>query len=91
MLAPGILHAAADTLTERGKQYDSPGGERSMDRTVAVFNLITGRDMTETEGWQFMKCLKQVRNWSGEQRHADSMLDDVAYSALLAECSGRTV
>ena len=85
--AQDLLKDAFDTLNARGVDYDKPAGERSMAKTVAVFNLMTDSTMTEEEGWQFMKCLKQVRNWSGDKRHADSMVDDIAYSALLAECA----
>ena len=85
--ASELLHDAANTLISRGVDYDKPTGERSMAKTVVVFNLLTDNNLTEAEGWQFMKCLKQVRNWSGDKRHADSMVGDIAYSALLAECA----
>lgn len=84
--APEFLHRAATIMEERGKQYDKPGGERSMGKTVAAFNAITGQDMTEQEGWQFMSVLKAVRFFSNTTApHRDSLEDAIAYSALLAE------
>lgn len=84
--APDFLHRAATIMEERGKQYDKPGGERSMGKTVAAFNAITGQDMTQEQGWQFMMVLKSVRFFSNTTApHRDSLEDAIAYSALLAE------
>lgn len=85
MKAENLLVQASEVMQERGKQYDKPEGERSMARTVAAFNLITGQNLTETMGWQFMETLKAVRNFTGNKLHQDSMLDGIAYSALKAE------
>lgn len=86
MDAPGFLRKAADLMEERGKQYDQPAGERSMAKTVDAFKNITGKRITEAEGWLFMEILKNVRQWQNpEKYHADSAEDGVAYSALKAE------
>lgn len=80
------LREAANTLDERGKQYDSTGSERSMEKTVTIFNMLTGNSLTTAEGWQFMKVLKDVRLWSNtDVAHADSIVDNLGYTALLAE------
>ncbi|WP_236166360.1 hypothetical protein [Pseudomonas juntendi] len=81
-----FLQAAIDVQAGRGKQYDAPGGERSMGRTVQAFNAITGRDLTEAEGWLLLQVLKDVRQWQNPDNfHEDSALDGVAYSSLKAE------
>jgi len=81
-----FLRAAIDVQAERGKQYDAPDGERSMGRTVQAFNAITGRDLTEAEGWLLLQVLKDVRQWQNPDKfHEDSALDGVAYSSLKAE------
>lgn len=85
MKAETLLKHASAIMIQRGKDYDKPDGERSMARTVAAFNLITGQDLTETQGWQFMQTLKDVRNATGSQPHEDSLLDSIAYAALKAE------
>lgn len=86
--APEFLHRAATIMEERGKQYDKPGGERSMGKTVAAFNAITGQDMTEEHGWCFMMLLKQVRFFTNTSSpHRDSVEDLVAYSSLFAEAA----
>lgn len=83
--APQFLAKAAELMLERGKQYDAPAGERSMGKAVAAFNAITGKSMTESDGWLLMLCLKKVRLFQHPGFHQDSAEDAVAYSALLAE------
>lgn len=84
--APDLLKRAADIMEERGRQYDKPGGERSMAQCVAAFNAITGRDLTEQEGWTMMAVLKMVRFFQNTAvPHRDSLDDLIAYTALLGE------
>lgn len=86
MRAPDLLKRAADIMEERGKQYDKPGGERSMAQCIAAFNAITGRDLTEQEGWTMMAVLKMVRFFQNTAvPHRDSLEDLIAYTALLGE------
>lgn len=87
--APGLLTRAAELMAERGKQYDKPEGERSMGKAVAAFNAITGRAITEAEGWLLLQVLKDVRLWQRPGYHADSAEDCVAYGALKAEAKSR--
>lgn len=86
MKATDVLEKAAGHMRDRAATYDKPEGERSMARTVAAFNAITGRDLTTAEGWAFMLLLKQVRVFQNPAKpHQDSLEDGVAYAALLAE------
>ena len=86
--AASMLTAALGHMEDRAKTYDAPGGERSMGKTVAAFNIITGHNLTEEAGWLFMEILKQVRSQQGDYR-ADSYEDLVAYAALRGECAAR--
>ena len=86
MKATDVLEKAAGHMRDRAAAYDKPDGERSMARTVAAFNALTGRDLTTAEGWAFMLLLKQVRVFQNPaEPHQDSLEDGVAYAALLAE------
>lgn len=87
--AGDLLQRAADIMAERARQYDKPEGERSMGNTVAAFNIITGRDLTEAEGWLLLQLLKDVRQWQRPGYHADSAEDCIAYAALKAEALAR--
>lgn len=81
-----LLDRAASHMMDRAAQYDSPEGERSMGRTVAAFNIITGHTLSEAEGWLFMQILKDVRQWQTPHKpHHDSIEDGVAYSSLKGE------
>lgn len=86
MKAQDILKAAVGHMDARAATYDKPEGERSMGKTVQAFNAITGRDLTEAEGWLMMVCLKQVRLFTNiNTPHRDSIEDMVSYAALLGE------
>lgn len=84
MKAEDILAKAAGHLADRAKTYDKPEGERSMEKTVDMFNVLTGGELTEEEGWMFMVLLKMVRSQQGEHR-ADNYEDGAAYFALAGE------
>jgi hypothetical protein len=86
MKASDVLNKAAQHMRDRAATYDKPEGERSMEKTVAAFNAITGQDLTTAEGWEFMAVLKQVRAFQNPAKpHVDSLEDGPAYLALLAE------
>ena len=83
--APQFLKRAAEIMNERAKQYDKPNGERSMGKAVEAFNAITGRNLSEADGWLLMLVLKNVRLFQRPGYHSDSAEDAIAYAALLAE------
>lgn len=83
--APELLDAAAKHMRDRAATYDKPEGERSMGKTIAAFNTITGRDLKEHEGWLLMVLLKAVRSEQRADPHQDSVEDLVAYGALYGE------
>ena len=83
--APALLGAAAKHMRDRAATYDKPGGERSMGKAVEAFNVITGRDLSESEGWLLMQILKDVRDRQRSAAHTDSLEDCIAYAALKAE------
>lgn len=85
--AHDLLLEAADTLQDRGKERDKPGGERSMYRAVQIFNAIHPESaLTEIQGWRFMQCLKLAREVQGGFKE-DDYLDGIGYAALKAECA----
>ena len=87
----GILTKAAQHMKDREVTYDTPGGERSMEKTVGMFNLMLGGDRTLTteQGWMFMAILKIVRSQQGNFRQ-DNYEDLAAYAALAAESAYET-
>lgn len=81
-----LLEAAAKHMRDRAATYDKPQGEHSMAQTVNAFNAITGKNLTEAEGWLLMLLLKQVRIFTNPAKpHQDSIEDAVAYASLLGD------
>lgn len=78
-----FLDEAVETMRRRAAQRDAEQ-ERSMAKTVAIFNAWTGGNMTEADGWRFMICLKQAREIQGKF-HRDDYVDLSAYAGLLGE------
>jgi len=89
MKAPELLQTAAAHMAARAKTYDAPQGERSMGKAVQAFNAITGRDLSEPEGWLLLQVLKDVRLFQRPGYHADSAEDCIAYAALKAEAKAQ--
>ena len=83
--APEILEAAGECIGDRAAERDTES-ERSMARTVAVFNALKGTALTERDGWEFMVCLKMARAQSGKIR-LDDFIDGAAYQALAGEAA----
>ena len=81
--AQDVLRNAADTIDARAAERGEVQ-ERSMARTVAMFNAHWDTNLTEQQGWSFMQHLKAARNRSGHKD--DDLLDKTAYAALEAEC-----
>ena len=86
--APELLGRAARHMHDRAATYDTLGGERSMGKAVRAFNAITGRELTEAEGWLLLQVLKDVRLFTRSEYHADSAEDCISYAALKAEAKG---
>jgi len=84
MKANEFLKKAEQCLVNRGVNYDAKGGERSISKVVNCFNEITGKDITNEEGWMFMVLLKIVRSQQGEPKE-DNFIDGAAYFSLMGE------
>lgn len=85
-----ILQAAAKHMSNRAATYDKPEGERSMEKTIEIFNLYHGTNLKESDGWHLMGILKSVRQCQNpDVYHQDSAEDKIAYAALEAESLAR--
>lgn len=86
MKAQSFLDQALTHMQDRSETYDSPDGERSMGKTVEMFNTLCETNVTEEQGWLFMAILKMVRAQQGEFK-ADSYEDGCSYFALAGEAA----
>jgi ketol-acid reductoisomerase len=84
--ASAIVKRALGHMEDRAQAYDAPSGERSMGRAVEAFNTITGKKLSEEQGWLFMVLLKAVRSQQGKHRE-DNYEDGAAYFALMGEAA----
>lgn len=85
-----LLNQAREALLQRASHRDTPDGERSMRRTVDIFNAITGHRLSTLEGWKFMIALKLARSSQGGF-HPDDYVDLIGYSALAGECAADSI
>lgn len=85
--AADILQQAKDCLVNRASERDKEQ-ERSMKSCVEAFNALTGKSLTETEGWIFMTVLKLARSQGGNFK-LDDYVDMAAYAALAGESGGK--
>jgi len=83
LTADQLLMTSIKEMFDRSKTYDSPGGERSMAKTIAMFNAMAGTELSVSQGWKFMALLKLVRSEQGFR--LDSFIDGSAYFALAGE------
>lgn len=81
--AHSFLEKGVQHMKDRATQRDSDDGERSMAACVNAFNAMFGKDLTETQGWQFMVLLKMAR--SRNKFNPDDYEDGAAYTALAGE------
>jgi hypothetical protein len=86
-MAPDLLREAADLIDQRAAERDV-AAERSMSRTIAAFNTLTGNELTETNGWLLLAILKLARATGGKFQ-PDDLKDCAAYVALALECELR--
>lgn len=85
--AADILNDCIKVQSERGEDYDTQGEqqERSFKAVAIAFNAITGKDITAAEVCLMLQTVKDVRQWSQDRLHEDSVLDGVSYASLKGE------
>lgn len=84
MRAHELLEQAGFALKDRAATRDQDS-ERSMALTVGIFGAMTGKHLSELDGWRFMVALKLARAARG-QCHVDDWIDLAGYAALAGEC-----
>lgn len=94
MKAHEFLEAGIGHMKDRAATYDAPSGERSMEKTINIFNELLAeklrKPLSEEDGWNFMEILKLVRSKQGEFK-ADSYEDRAAYAGLAGEAAAKSI
>lgn len=86
MKAIDLLEQGKSIMQQRGAEYEADGNqERSFSSAAVAFNAITGKDLTAAEVALLLQVLKDVRQFSQDRLHEDSVIDCVNYAALKGE------
>lgn len=80
-----ILQQGINAIKDRAASRDTET-ERSMAKTVQLFNTLYGKNLTESQGWMFMALLKMVRASQGAFR-LDDYVDMGPYCAFAGEAA----
>ena len=71
--------------SERAAEYEQDAGERSFAKISTVFNTYTGKDLVPSDIALILEILKNVRFYSQDGYHRDSVVDKISYGSLWAE------
>lgn len=71
--------------SQRAAEYEQDGGERSFAKVATVFNTYTGKDLQPSDIALMLEILKNVRFYSQDGYHSDSVVDKISYGSLWAE------
>lgn len=71
--------------SQRAAEYEQDGGERSFAKVATVFNTYTGKDLQPSDVALLLEILKNVRFYSQDGYHSDSVVDKISYGSLWAE------
>jgi len=82
-----ILTECISVQKERSRYYEVKGdhNKRSFASVATAFNAITGKSLTPAEVCLILQIVKDVRQWSQDRLHEDSVLDGVSYASLKGE------
>mgnify|MGYP001810135460 CR=1 FL=1 len=82
--APELIEKALAALSGNAKLRDCPDGERSAARAAAIFSAWTGSQLSVSDVWRVLLCVKLAREIQG-QFNADDYTDIAGYAGLLGE------
>jgi hypothetical protein len=81
-----FLKKAEQLMLDRGKEYNGKvKKERSFTAVATAFTATTGKPITPAEVCLMLQILKNVRQWSQDRFHTDSVEAGVTYTSLMAE------
>lgn len=80
-----LLNQVKSIQEQRAAEYEQDGGERSFDKIAGIFNTLRGTELLPSDIALILSILKDVRFYSQDGLHMDSVIDKVSYSSLWAE------
>ena len=70
---------------ERAAEYEQEGGERSFAKIATIFNTLRNTELQPSDIALILSILKDVRFYSQEGLHKDSVIDKISYASLWGE------
>lgn len=80
-----FLNEVKDIQQQRAAEYEQDGGERSFQKIATIYNTLRGADLKPSDVALILSILKDVRFYSQEGLHMDSVIDKISYASLWAE------
>lgn len=80
-----FLDEVKSIQSQRAAEYEQDGGERSFAKVATVFNTYTGKNLEPSDVALLLEILKNVRFYSQDGYHSDSVIDKISYASLWAE------
>jgi hypothetical protein len=80
-----ILDKVKSIQQQRAAEYEQDGGERSFAKIATIYNTLRGADLLPSDIALILSILKDVRFYSQDGLHMDSVIDKVSYSSLWGE------
>lgn len=87
MNAVQLLEKGKSIISQRGAEYETTQnqGERSFGAVATAYSAITGKPTTAAEVALMLQLVKDVRQWSQDRLHEDSVIDGINYATLKGE------
>lgn len=80
-----LLNEVKSIQEQRAAEYEQDGGERSFAKIATIFNTLRGTELLPSDIALILSILKDVRLYSQEGLHRDSIIDKISYSSLWGE------
>jgi len=80
-----ILDKVKSIQQQRAAEYEQDGGERSFAKIATIYNTLRGTELLPSDIALILTILKDVRAYSQDALHMDSIIDKVSYSSLWGE------
>lgn len=80
-----LLDEVKSIQEQRAAEYEQDGGERSFSKIATIYNTLRGSDLKPSDIALILSILKDVRLYSQDGLHRDSVIDKISYASLWGE------
>ena len=80
-----LLDEVKSIQEQRAAEYEQSQGERSFAKIATIYNTLRGADLKPSDIALILSILKDVRLYSQDGLHRDSVIDKISYASLWGE------